>query len=506
MNKRERWIYFFIVVLPMILSIVGCYHFLDERATEQHRKKLEWAATLHRNQLDQFINETKVSMDILAVSIEEEVHNLDQKKASPNKVQTILKRMAGKDPRYGGIYILDFEGNLLTGTNDLLKQYNLRNKPYIKEALLTKDIAVSSEAETLSNNQPVIAVATPVMKDEHVEAILVSHIRLDYIKNLMRMLTPEYSMSIENAKQIPIFSINEKLGDETSVQTVEYPLAQLPWNLIVTTSESNQKHLFPLTALFGIAIVVLLHIIFLLVKYMMLKRQTKLERMQQEAQKLELIGTLAASTAHEIRNPLTGIKGLVQLLNEKYHHPEDEFYFDVINKEIARINQIVSEFLILGKPTAQKIHTVDMREIIFDLSPLIRSEANLYSIEYELTLPEQEIWVRTNTDQMKQVLLNLTKNAFEAMSKGGQLSLTVLKGKENCYITIADTGPGITKEDLRLIFKPFFTSKEDGTGLGLVVCKRIIESFGGTIEVESESGFGTVVNITLPLQTDQPAE
>ena len=239
---------------------------------------------------------------------------------------------------------------------------------------------------------------------------------------------------------------------------------------------------------------------------MMLKRQTKLERMQQEAQKLELIGTLAASTAHEIRNPLTGIKGLVQLLNEKYHHPEDEFYFDVINKEIARINQIVSEFLILGKPTAQKIHTVDMREIIFDLSPLIRSEANLYSIEYELTLPEQEIWVRTNTDQMKQVLLNLTKNAFEAMSKGGQLSLTVLKGKENCYITIADTGPGITKEDLRLIFKPFFTSKEDGTGLGLVVCKRIIESFGGTIEVESESGFGTVVNITLPLQTDQPAE
>lgn len=506
MNKRERSIYFFIVVLPAILSIIGCYHFLAERAVEQQREKLEWAATLHRNQLDQFINETKVSMDILAVSTEEEVQTLGKKIQASDKVQTILKRMVGKDPRYGGIYILDFEGNLLIGTNDLLKQYNLRNKPYIKEALLTKDTAVSDEAETLSNNQPVIAIATPVMKDEHVEAILVSHIRLDYLKNIIRMLTPEYSVSIENAKQIPIFAVNERLNSEEIEQTVEYPLAQLPWNLIVKTNKSDENHLLPLTLLFGVAIIVLLHIIFLLVKYMMLKRQTKFERMQQEAQKLELIGTLAASTAHEIRNPLTGIKGLVQLLNEKYNHPEDEFYFDVINKEIGRINQIVSEFLILGKPTAQKIQTVDMREIIFDLNPLIRSEANLYCIEYELTLPEQELWVRVNTDQMKQVLLNLTKNAFEAMEEGGKLSLNVLKGEENCYITIADTGSGITKEDLELIFKPFFTSKENGTGLGLVVCKRIIESFDGVIEVESEFGFGTVVNIILPLQPPCLAE
>ncbi|OCA87069.1 PAS domain-containing sensor histidine kinase [Pseudobacillus wudalianchiensis] len=506
MNKRERAIYFFIVVLPAILAIFGCYHFLADRADEQQREKLEWAATLHRNQLDQFINETKVSMDILAVSTEEEVQSLGKDGHIPNEVQAILKKMAGKDPRYGGIYILDFEGNLLTGTNDLLKQYNLRNKPYIKEALLTKDTAVSDEAETLSNNQPVIAIATPVMKDEHVEAVIVSHIRLDYMKNIMRMLTPEYSISVENAKQIPIFSVNEKVDAEENRHTVEYPLAQLPWNLIVTARQSSQNHLLALTLLFGIAIIVLLHIVFLLVKYMMLKRQTKLERMQQEAQKLELIGTLAASTAHEIRNPLTGIKGLVQLLNEKYNHPEDKFYFSVINKEIGRINQIVSEFLILGKPTAQKIQTVDIREIVFDLNPLIRSEANLYSIEYELTLPEQEIWVRVNTDQMKQVLLNLTKNAFEAMCDGGQLSLNVLKGEENCYITIADTGPGIKKEDLDLIFKPFFTSKEHGTGLGLVVCKRIIESFDGSIEIDSEHGFGTVVSITLPLQFHEPVE
>ncbi|MFK2824824.1 ATP-binding protein [Bacillus sp. B190/17] len=505
MDKHERSIYFFIVILPAILAIIGCYHFLADRANEQQREKLEWVATIHRNQMDQFINETKVGMDILAVTIEEELQSLD-KAAAAQKVQVTLKKMAGKDPRYGGIYILDFEGSLLSGTNDLLKQYNLRNKPYIKDALLTKDTAVSDEVETLSNNQPVIAIAAPVMKDEHVEAILVSHIRLDYMKNIMRMLTPEYSISIENAKQIPIFSVNEKLAADEDEQAAKYPLAQLPWNLVISTNDSEQNSLLPLTAMFGAAIFMLLHILFLLVKYVMLKRQTKFERMQQEAQKLELIGTLAAGTAHEIRNPLTGIKGLVQLLNEKYDHPEDELYFTVIDKEINRINQIVSEFLILGKPTAQTMQTVDIREILFDLNPLIRSEANLYSIQYELTLPEQEIWVHINMDQMKQVLLNLTKNAFEAMRKEGQVNVIILMGEEHCHIAISDNGPGIKKEDLEFIFKPFFTSKEDGTGLGLVVCKRIIESFGGTIEIESEFGFGTVVNITLPLYSHQSAE
>lgn len=150
----------------------------------------------------------------------------------------------------------------------------------------------------------------------------------------------------------------------------------------------------------------------------MLKRQTKLERVQIEAQKLELIGTLAAGIAHEIRNPLTGIKGLVQLLSEKYQDQTDRFYFSVINKEIARINQIVSEFLILGKPTVQKMSYTDIRDIIVDLNPLIYSEANLYNVQYEYSLPDEPAILYCTVDQMKQVLLNLTKNALEAMKDG----------------------------------------------------------------------------------------
>lgn len=494
MKKHGKFIYIFIVILPSILAIIGFYDFLSNRAGQQHNKELEWIASLHKNQMDQFISETTISLDILAVSIEEDLNNLD-------KVQSILKKMANQDPRYGGIYLLDFEGNLLVGTNDYLKQYNLRDKQYIKEVLLTKDTAVSDEVETLSNNQAVIAVATPVLKNEQVDAMIVSHIRLDYMKNIMRVLTPEHSIFFENAKQIPVFSVNERPEASKNELSLKYPLSQLPWNLVITTDEQKNNNFIGYTFLFAVAFIVIVHIIYLFIKYMMLKRQTNLERMQQETQKLELIGTLAASTAHEIRNPLTGIKGLVQLLNEKYNDQEDEFYFSVINKEVARINQIVSELLILGKPTAQKISIVDMKDIISDLNPLIYSEANLYSVDYKSTLPEQEIWVKVNIDQMKQVILNLTKNAFEAMNNGGELRLTILKRENSCQLSITDNGPGIEKEKQDQLFKPFFTSKEDGTGLGLVVCKRIIDSFDGTIEIESEFGFGTTVTISIPLQT-----
>lgn len=493
MNKRERFIYFLIVLLPSVLFTISCYHFLLDRAGEKQQERMEWVASVHRNQVDQFINETKVSMDILTISLAEEWTDI-------NHIETMLNEVAGSDPRYGGIYLLDFEGNVRVGTNDLLKQYNLRNKPYIKEAMLIKDTAVANEPETLSNNQPVIAIAVPVMKEEEIQAILVSHIRVDYIRNIMEMLTPDYGISIENTNQIPILSVSEEANEQAN-RTVKYPLAELPWNVVVTADELDNNHSIPLTLMIGIVAVVLLHVLFLLIKYMMLKRQTRLERVQQEAQKLELVGTLAASTAHEIRNPLTGIKGLVQLLHEKSTCPEDELYFSVIDKEIARINQIVSELLILGKPTVQHLQTADLKEIIHDVNPLIRSEANLYSVEYNVVLPEEPIFVSLHVDRMKQVLLNLAKNAFEAMNHTGQLNITVLKETSHCHIMIKDTGPGIKKEDLDLIFKPFYTSKEDGTGLGLVVCKRIIESFGGSIEIASEPGEGTLVTITLPLES-----
>ncbi|OLN22406.1 hypothetical protein BTO30_09990 [Domibacillus antri] len=495
MKRNERLIYIGIVIIPALIFTFIFYQLLTEQAANERKDHLEWTANIHRTQMDQFISETKVSLDILEVSVEEEPDNLI-------KLNKLLEKTAEKDPRYGGIYLLDAQANVISGTNDLLKQYNLRDKPYIKEALVTKATAVANEAETLANNQPVVAIATPVISDDQVLSILVAHIRLDYMTNIMALLTPDESISFENVSGIPIFTVNHQRFDEKNEHhlSVRTPLMQVSWFVSVHEQDTLIRTSAPFILLFTVIAFIILHVVFLLVKYAMLKRQTRLDYMQQEAQKLELIGTLAASTAHEIRNPLTGIKGLVQLLAEKYDDETDRLYFSVIDKEIARINQIVSEFLILGKPTAQKPVIVDIRDIIFDVNPLIYSEANLHSVEYRMALPETELPVEVNADQMKQVILNLAKNAFEAMPGGGQLTLTVIQDAQRCLLTVSDTGRGIRPEEKEQLFKPFYTSKEHGTGLGLVVCRRIVESFGGTIWIDSDFGSGTRVHISFPIK------
>ncbi|UQX56427.1 ATP-binding protein [Cytobacillus pseudoceanisediminis] len=214
------------------------------------------------------------------------------------------------------------------------------------------------------------------------------------------------------------------------------------------------------------------------------------------------MGTLAASTAHEIRNPLTGIKGLIQLLSEKYTNTHDQYYFSVINDEISRINEIVSEFLILGKPAAQKMETLDLRNIIKELEPLIFSEANLHNVTFESAISDEPVMVECTKDQMKQVILNLTKNAFESMEGGGKLTIKLNKMHSKCQLKIADTGSGISEDEIEKIFHPFYTSKETGTGLGLVVCRRILHSFGGEIFITSKETKGTHVDIFLPIKND----
>lgn len=492
-KKKQKWIYFWIVMVPSVLAIMLFYRVLLDNERESYNQHIEWIASIHKNQIDQFIGETITGLNILACSLEPMLDDLDS-------VKMILKRTADQDPRYGGIYILDHKGNVITGTNDLLKQYNLRNIDYFKEVLLTKHTVVSNQQERIKDNQHVIAVASPILSNNKVKAVLVAHIQVDYIRNIMKQWTPDQAISFENSQGDTIFTVNKPPEKDKTEKKIRYPLEQLPWNIVLTTDNRYYLNVIRSTIVFSVIPFVFFHILFLVFKYFMLKRQTRLERVQIEAQKLELIGTLAAGIAHEIRNPLTGIKGLVQLLSEKYNDPNDHFYFSVINKEIGRINQIVSEFLILGKPTVQKMTYTDIRDVIYDVNPLIYSEANLYNVQYEYTLPEDPMILRCTVDQMKQVILNLTKNALEAMQDGGILRLTVTKANGSCLITITDNGAGIPQENLEKLFTPFFTSKENGTGLGLVVCKRIIESFGGEISIESKLKIGTKVRITLPLQ------
>lgn len=227
-----------------------------------------------------------------------------------------------------------------------------------------------------------------------------------------------------------------------------------------------------------------------------------LEEQVQRSDRLAMIGQIAAGAAHEIRNPLTSIKGFLQVLKKTTTEREmrkESGYIDIMLGEIDRINGLVSEFLLLSKPKDTTFYKVDLSTIIQEIMPIINSEAILHnvSVQYEPAkeLPE----VVTDRELLKQVFLNICKNGIEAMGEEGTLTIHEHfdAAEQKVTVDIRDTGPGIPAFLIDKIFDPFFTTKDEGIGLGLSVCQRIIHDMGGSIRVNSK-GFGTTFHITLP--------
>ncbi len=243
---------------------------------------------------------------------------------------------------------------------------------------------------------------------------------------------------------------------------------------------------------------------------------TPLKKLQEEvrrADRLATMGTLASGLAHEIKNPLGGIRGAAQLLQRENLSEESQEYLQIIVKESDRVNRLITELLTLAKPTALKTEEVNLNEI---LDATIALEVARYSDgskkvkfirEYDPSLPP----VKADPSQLKQVMMNMMKNAAEALpEEGGDVRIRTRidntfklrdqageKLSRMVVAEIADNGAGISKENLEKIFTPFFTTKDEGHGLGLAMSQRIINEHGGFLRIESQVGKGTVVQIVL---------
>jgi PAS domain S-box-containing protein len=225
-------------------------------------------------------------------------------------------------------------------------------------------------------------------------------------------------------------------------------------------------------------------------------RQTE-ERLSR-TEKLSVVGELSASVAHEIRNPLTSLKGFVQLLQMEDDKHQD--YYQIMLDELNRINHIVGELLLLAKPQLLQYTKMPIQKILMDVISLLAVEANLYNVQILHNLPKDDIILECEPNQLKQLFINLIKNSIEASEKDSKIQICLEQIEHSrIAITIRDTGCGISKERLEKIGEPFYSSKEKGTGLGLTVSYKIVQSHKGTISFESEIGVGTTVKITLPL-------
>jgi two-component system, sporulation sensor kinase E len=223
------------------------------------------------------------------------------------------------------------------------------------------------------------------------------------------------------------------------------------------------------------------------------------EELLRKSDKLSVVGQLAAGVAHEIRNPLTSIKGFIQLLQkEDENHPA---YYQIILSELERIEFIIREFLMLAKPQLTKFEQQDIGAIVKSVCALLETQAIMNNIQIVTDIEPGLPAIECEDHQLKQVFVNVLKNAIEAMPNGGTVEVSVKRIMDDrILICVRDEGQGIPEERLRHLGEPFYTTKEKGTGLGLMVSYKIIESHQGEIHIKSQVGSGTTVEIDLPIR------
>ncbi|MCY8424482.1 sporulation two-component system sensor histidine kinase KinE [Bacillus vallismortis] len=226
----------------------------------------------------------------------------------------------------------------------------------------------------------------------------------------------------------------------------------------------------------------------------------ELEERLRKSDTLHVVGELAAGIAHEIRNPMTALKGFIQLLKGSVAG-DYALYFNVITSELKRIESIITEFLILAKPQAIMYEEKHVTQIMRDTIDLLNAQANLSNVQMHLDLMDDIPPIYCEPNQLKQVFINILKNAIEVMPDGGNISVTIRTlDQDHVLISLKDEGVGMSEDKVRRLGEPFYTTKERGTGLGLMVSYKIIEEHQGEIMVESEEGKGTVFHLTLPVR------
>jgi signal transduction histidine kinase len=240
--------------------------------------------------------------------------------------------------------------------------------------------------------------------------------------------------------------------------------------------------------------------------YDKLKKQAEIlvqaEEQLRHADRLSALGKLSAGIAHEVRNPLASIKGTAEILSDTFQPGDKEYEFvEILIKEVNRLDAVVADFLDFAKPKPPELKSSKINDIILSVLKLTehqiaRSRINLKT-HLEDTLPS----VYVDPEQMKQVFLNLIINAVQAMPDGGILEVSSHMDGSKIVCVFSDTGTGISKDQQKNLFTPFYTSKKKGTGLGLAIVCRILEGHKGEIEFATEENKGTCFTISLPIGT-----
>ncbi|MCM0758704.1 MULTISPECIES: ATP-binding protein [Sporomusa] len=214
--------------------------------------------------------------------------------------------------------------------------------------------------------------------------------------------------------------------------------------------------------------------------------------------RLNIIGEMAASIGHEVRNPMTTVRGFLQYLGNKPALENYKPQFTLMITELDRANSIITEFLSLAKNKAMNFQYCDLNDIIQEMTPLLEADALRYNCQINRQLQDLPA-IRLDKSSIRQLILNIVRNGIEAMPQGGTLTITTYCHNSQVLLTFVDEGTGIPLELIDKLGTPFFTTKENGVGLGLAICYRVVQRHNGTMSVESQPERGTKFTITFTI-------
>jgi len=221
------------------------------------------------------------------------------------------------------------------------------------------------------------------------------------------------------------------------------------------------------------------------------------DKLLQKSEKLAVVGQLAAAVAHEIRNPLTSIKGFMQLFSQTKEYNEE--YMNIVRDELDRVENIISEFLTMSRMQADKKEVLDVDKLIKQVITLINTQAILVNKEIKYKNVIKKPILKGDRSKLKQVFYQIIQNGLDAIEEKGTVYVNMYSDEHLLKIKIIDNGRGISNDRLKNIGEPYYSIKEKGTGFGLMTCYQIIENHSGKIEIDSIVGKGTTVSVTLPM-------
>lgn len=510
-----------IVIVPLAtLSYLLLYDNYTNRYSEEANKNLQITQVLAQN-MDEFVARIKHTL--------EGIGGLQEfKDQNPQAIKQTFASLALAERDVSLFWITDHKGDLVAKWPDTAPDNSAAGKEFFLRAMQGTAI-VSDDLVGEMSSEEIVMVAVPYTGNSgKIAGILGASIPLKQLQHklVLNIGSTGYPFMVSKSGKVlahpQLQQLRLKSKDDDPVwlalssgksDTIDLvspfdgqrklysyvPLREADWVVAVVQpfNQLNPK-LQNLFTRYGAVIGILFLLVVMASRQLVISRNREEEARVLQAEKLAAVGQLAAGIAHEIRNPLTTIKGFVQLIamREGKFQPE---YLDLILKEIESIQGIVEGTLVLAKPHPEALINVNLGNVVQEVCTLMQPQTTLQNINLSLSCPADLPEIKAQPNLLKMVFVNLIKNSIEAMpADGGEISLELKQRGDNIQVTIRDTGKGIPPELIKNLGSPFVTTKENGTGLGLMVTYRIIQNHGGSIRVTSTPGRGTIFVITLP--------